>query len=48
MPIERSFHFQDLSQTAFDSLDSMVMRQAYVVQNKLGRLFDERIYENEM
>lgn len=48
MPIERSFHFQDLSQTAFDSLDSVVMRQAYVVQNKLGRLFDERIYENEI
>jgi len=48
MPIEPSLHLHDLSQAAFDSLDAVVMRHAYAVQNKFGRFFDERIYENEL
>lgn len=48
MPIERSIALRHLSQDEFDRLDTVVMRHAYDAQNKLGRLFDERVYENEM
>jgi GxxExxY protein len=48
MPIQPSLHLDDLTQDAFDSLDQVVMRHAYAVQNQFGRLFDERIYENEL
>jgi len=48
MPIERSIALRHLSQDEFDQLDAVVMNHAYAAQNKLGRLFDERVYENEM
>ncbi len=48
MPIHRIIQLRDLSQEEFDRLDSSVMRHAYAAQNKLGRLFHESIYENEL
>lgn len=48
MPIERSISLRHLSQDEFDQLDAIVMRHAYAAQNKLGRLFDEGVYENEL
>jgi len=48
MPIERRILLRELSQEEFDHLDAVVMSHAYASQNKLGRLFDERVYENEM
>ncbi len=48
MPIEPALQLRDLTQSAFDELDEVVMRHAYAAQNKFGRLFDERIYENDL
>ena len=48
MPIEPALQLRDLTQSAFDELDEVVMRHAYATQNKFGRLFDERIYENDL
>jgi GxxExxY protein len=48
MPIGVLSALEDLTQQEFDTVDRAVMRCAYSVQNKFGRLFDERIYENEM
>lgn len=48
MPIHTSVSISDLEQSEFDRLDAIVMKHAYAAQNKLGRLFDERIYENEL
>jgi GxxExxY protein len=48
MPIQRAFHLQNLTQIEFDALDRIVMRHAYASQNKFGRLFDERVYENDL
>ena len=48
MPIHRTLQLQDLTQAEFDALDAVVMRHAYASQNKFGRLFDERIYENDL
>jgi len=48
MPIHPTIPLRDLSQDEFDRLDAVVMRHAYAAQNKLGRLFDERVYENEV
>ncbi len=48
MPIHSPISLCDFTQHEFDALDKVVMKHAYAAQNKLGRLFDERIYENEM
>ena len=48
MPIHPPIPLRDLTQDEFDRLDAIVMRHAYAAQNKLGRLFDERVYENEV
>ena len=48
MPIEPALQLRDLTQSAFDELDEVVMRHAYAAQHKFGRLFDERIYENDL
>jgi len=48
MPIERRIQLRELSQEEFDHFDAVVMGHAYSAQNRLGRLFDERVYENEM
>ncbi len=48
MPIHHTIPLRDLSQDEFDGLDRVVMQHAYAAQNELGRLFDERVYENQM
>jgi hypothetical protein len=35
-------------QPEFDERDAIVMRCAYAAQNTLGRLCDERVYENDL
>lgn len=39
---------RDLSKPEFDTIDAVVMRCAYATQNTLGRLCDERVYENDL
>ncbi|MBX7211674.1 MAG: GxxExxY protein [Verrucomicrobiaceae bacterium] len=48
MPITPSLHIRDITDAEFTSIDEVVMRCAYACQNKFGRLFDERIYENDL
>lgn len=48
MPIEISIPIRNLSSSEFDARDSVVMRCAYDSQNTLGRLCDERVYENDV
>ncbi|MSU50847.1 MAG: GxxExxY protein [Opitutus sp.] len=48
MPIRRTLSLRDLTQPEFDTLDAIVMRHAYASQNKFGRMFDERVYENDL
>jgi GxxExxY protein len=48
MPISCPLRIRNLDQAEFDERDARVMRCAYAVQNALGRLCDERIYENEL
>jgi GxxExxY protein len=48
MPIHCPIAIQDLSQAEFDKRDRVVMRCAYAAQNTLGRLMDERVYENDL
>lgn len=48
MPIHRILELTDISDAEFERVDSAVMHHAYAIQNELGRLFDERIYENEL
>ena len=48
MPIIRDIKQGIISDADFDLIDANVMRCAYASQNKFGRLFDERIYENDL
>jgi GxxExxY protein len=48
MPIESPMRFERVPDTVFDSIDRSVMDCAYAAQNKLGRLCDERVYENDV
>ena len=48
MPIHSSLAVRNLSKEEFDERDKIVMRCAYDTQNALGRLCDERVYENEL
>lgn len=48
MPIACPLTIRDLSQAEFDAVDAVVMRNAYDCQNELGRLCDERAYENDL
>ena len=48
MPIHCPIAIRDLSKAAFDERDALVMRCAYAAQNTLGRLLDERVYENDL
>lgn len=48
MPILRSLSQRSISDQDFQAIDRVVMNHAYDIQNKFGRLFDERIYENEL
>ena len=48
MPITCPLFMQNLTQPEFDERDAIVMRCAYAAQNALGRLCDERVYENDL
>ncbi len=48
MPIHRTLELQSISDKAFAEIDEVVMRCAYASQNHFGRMFDERIYENDL
>ena len=48
MPIECKFPVKPMSQDEFHAIDKMVMRHAFNIQNELGRLCDEKIYQNEL
>ena len=48
MPITPSLLLRPVSDDQFAIIDEAVMRCAYAVQNKFGRLFDEQVYENDL
>ena len=48
MPIHCSIPIRNLTQSEFDDRDNVVMRCAYASQNGLGRMCDERVYENDL
>ena len=48
MPIHCPITIRNLTQDEFDERDRIVMRCAYASQNQLGRLCDERVYENDL
>ncbi len=48
MPISIPITIRNLTQAEFDKRDRVVMRCAYDTQNELGRLCDERVYENDL
>ncbi len=48
MPINCQLRIRNLAQSEFDERDAIVMRCAYAAQNALGRLCDERVYENDL
>jgi GxxExxY protein len=48
MPIHCPILIEPLSDQAFEAIDKVVMRCAYDSQNELGRLCDEKVYENDI
>lgn len=48
MPIHCPIRIRDISKTEFDAIDRVVMRCSYAAQNTLGRLCDEKVYENDV
>lgn len=48
MPIACPIQIRNLTPSEFDERDDVVMRCAYAAQNALGRLCDERVYENDL
>ena len=48
MPIHCAIPFANLTRNEFIERDELVMKCAYATQNKLGRLCDEQVYENEL
>lgn len=48
MPVSFNFQIEPLSTEEFRDLDYQVMRHAFESQNELGRLADERIYQNDL
>ncbi len=48
MPIECRFPVTPLSQDEFHAVDKSVMKHAFDIQNEVGRLCDEHIYQNEL
>ena len=48
MPVSFPFKIARLSRDEFVARDELVMRCAYASQNRLGRLCDERVYENDL
>ena len=48
MPIHCPITVRNLTKPEFDECDRIVMQCAYDSQNSLGRLCDERVYENDL
>ena len=48
MPIHCSLQLRDVTDEEFAFIDGAVMRCAYASQNHFGRLFDEKVYENDI
>jgi len=48
MPIHRTLELPIITDRDFAEIDEVVMSCAYATQNHFGRLFDERIYENDL
>jgi len=48
MPIHCPLTIRPISDAAFAEIDRVVMACAYASQNTLGRLCDERVYENDL
>jgi GxxExxY protein len=48
MPINPALQLKSISDNDFAIIDKVVMDCAYAAHNKFGRLFDERIYENDV
>jgi GxxExxY protein len=48
MPIHCPITLNPVSDTDFDTIDRLVMAASYASQNHLGRLCDERVYENDV
>lgn len=48
MPIECPLTFRLLGEDEFNGIDRAVMACAYAAQNKLGRLCEEQVYENDV
>lgn len=48
MPIHCALKLQPISNAEFTAIDRVVMGCAFASQNRLGRLCDERVYENDV
>jgi len=48
MPIHCPILIQPISDDEFNAIDKVVMACAYAAQNRLGRLCDEQVYENDV
>ena len=48
MPITCALPIANLTRDEFIKRDEIIMKCAYATQNKLGRLCDEQVYENEL
>ncbi len=48
MPIRCPLQLRPLADEAFEAIDRLVMACSYASQNALGRLCDERVYENDV
>jgi GxxExxY protein len=48
MPIHPTLHLRSIADSEFTVVDKAVMDCAYAAHNKFGRLFDERVYENDV
>lgn len=48
MPIQCAIPIQPITDDEFNAIDKVVMGCAYAAQNRLGRLCDEHVYENDV
>jgi len=48
MPVRCDSAFRGASLNEFEKIDYVVMGCAYSIQNELGRLCDESIYQNDL
>jgi hypothetical protein len=48
MPIICDLPIKSLNRAKFVQRDELIMKCAYASQNKLGRLCDEKVYENDL